>query len=81
MGWELFGSIIFGVAIGMLIGQFLISVNNGASLFALMICVIVAEIGARVHLELVAPVILRLMLLRSGEAGKKQGVDFAAGGH
>lgn len=29
----------------------------------------------------VAPVILRGMLLKSGEAGKKAGVDFAAGGH
>src|SRR5206468_75183 len=28
--------------------------------------------------EAVAPVILRAMLLRSGEAGKKKGVDFAA---
>ncbi len=51
VGWELFGSIIFGVAIGMLIGQFLLSVKQGASLFALMICVIVAEIGVRVHLD------------------------------
>jgi Kef-type K+ transport system membrane component KefB len=51
VSWELFGSLAFGVAIGMLIGQFLISVKNGASLFALMICVIVAEIGARVHLD------------------------------
>ena len=31
--------------------------------------------------ECVAPIILRIMLIRSGEAGKKQGVDFAAGGH
>jgi len=31
--------------------------------------------------EAVAPIILRAMLMRSGEAGKKQGVDFAAGGH
>jgi hypothetical protein len=29
--------------------------------------------------ECVAPVILRKMLIRSGEAGKKKGVDFAAG--
>ena len=29
--------------------------------------------------ECVAPVVLRIMLLRSGEAGKKQGVDFASG--
>ncbi len=51
VGWEVFGSMIFGVAIGMLIGQFLLSVKSGASLFALMICVVVAEIGARVHLD------------------------------
>ena len=31
--------------------------------------------------ECIAPIILRAMLVRSGEAGKKQGVDFAAGGH
>ena len=42
---------VFGVLIGMLIGQFLLSVKKGASLFALMICVIVAEIGARMHLD------------------------------
>ena len=29
--------------------------------------------------ECIAPIILRIMLIRSGEAGKKQGVDFAAG--
>jgi Kef-type K+ transport system membrane component KefB len=49
--WELFGSIAFGVAIGLVIGQFLISVKQGASLFALLICVVVAEIGSRVHLD------------------------------
>ena len=31
--------------------------------------------------ECIAPIILRIMLIRSGEAGKKEGVDFAAGGH
>ena len=51
VAWELFGSMVFGVAIGMLIGQFLISVKKGASLFALLICVVVAEIGTRVHLD------------------------------
>jgi hypothetical protein len=30
---------------------------------------------------LLAPPLLRLALIRSGEAGKKQAVDFAAGGH
>jgi len=51
VAWELFGSIAFGLAIGVLIGQFLLSVKGGASLFALMICVVVAEIGGRVHLD------------------------------
>jgi hypothetical protein len=31
--------------------------------------------------ERIALVIPRASLMRSGEAGKKQGVDFAAGGH
>ena len=60
VGWELLGSMVFGVAIGMLIGLFLRSVKHGAALFALMICVIVAEIGSRMHLD---PLII---LLASG---------------
>jgi hypothetical protein len=51
VSWELFGSVGFGVAIGMLIGAFLRSVDRGASLFALLICVVVAEIGSRLHLD------------------------------
>lgn len=52
VSWELFGSVAFGVAIGMLIGTFVRSVNRGASLFALLICIVVAEIGSRIHLDL-----------------------------
>jgi Kef-type K+ transport system membrane component KefB len=51
VSWELLGSVVFGVAVGMLIGQFVRSVARGASLFALLICVVVAEIGGRVHLD------------------------------
>ncbi len=51
VAWELLGSMVFGLLLGMLIGQYLLSVKKGASLFALMICVIVAEIGARMHLD------------------------------
>jgi Kef-type K+ transport system membrane component KefB len=51
VGWELIGSIVYGVVIGVLLGQFLLSVKQGASLFALMVCVVVAEIGSRVHLD------------------------------
>lgn len=51
VAWELLGSIAFGIAIGMLIGQFIRAVHNGASMFALLICIVVAEIGSRVHLD------------------------------
>ena len=51
VGWELLGSVAFGIAIGLLIGQFVRSVPRGAPLFALVICVVVAEIGSRVHLD------------------------------
>jgi NhaP-type Na+/H+ or K+/H+ antiporter len=51
VAWELIGSMVFGVAIGMLIGLFLRYVKQGAPLFALMVCVVVAEIGSRIHLD------------------------------
>jgi len=49
--WELFGSMGFGVVIGVLIATYLRHVKNNAALFALLICVVVAEIGSRVHLD------------------------------
>jgi Kef-type K+ transport system membrane component KefB len=51
VSWELGGSIIFGVAIGALLGVFLQAVKRGSSLFAVMVCLVVAEIGARIHLD------------------------------
>jgi Kef-type K+ transport system membrane component KefB len=51
VGWELLGSVGFGIAIGVVIGAFLRSVSRGAELFALLICVVVAQIGSRVHLD------------------------------
>jgi Kef-type K+ transport system membrane component KefB len=49
--WELFGSIAFGAVAGMLLGLFLRFVKEGAPLFALTVCVVVAEAGPRVHLD------------------------------
>lgn len=49
--WELVGSMVFGVLIGMLIGLYLRVVKSGAAMFALVICVVVGEIGARIHLD------------------------------
>ena len=51
VGWELIGSMVFGLLIGMVMGQFLKTVKRGGSLFGLLICVIVAEIGARMSLD------------------------------
>lgn len=51
VGWELVGSVGFGIAAGMLIGGFLRVVGRSASLFALLICVVVAQIGTRIHLD------------------------------
>jgi Kef-type K+ transport system membrane component KefB len=51
IGWELFGSMAFGVVIGMLIARYLMSVGRSSSLFALTVCVVVAEIGGDVHLD------------------------------
>lgn len=51
VSWELVGSIGFGIAIGMLLGVFLRYVKSGAVLFAVMVCVVVSEIGGRIHLD------------------------------
>ncbi|HSK03351.1 MAG TPA: cation:proton antiporter [Kofleriaceae bacterium] len=58
VGWELFGSMAFGLAAGLLLAAFLRHVKTGASLFALAICVVVAEAGPRVHLD---PLIVMLV--------------------
>ncbi|HEX3766052.1 MAG TPA: cation:proton antiporter [Kofleriaceae bacterium] len=51
VGWELVGSVGFGIAIGMVIGAFVRAMPRGAALFALLICVVVAEIGTRIALD------------------------------
>jgi Kef-type K+ transport system membrane component KefB len=49
--WELVGSLVFGLLLGALVGQYMLSVKKGAAMFLVMICVIVAEIGTRMHLD------------------------------
>ncbi|HSN30748.1 MAG TPA: cation:proton antiporter, partial [Kofleriaceae bacterium] len=51
VAWELIGSMVFGLLMGMVLGQYLKTVKRGATLFGLMICVVVAEIGARTGLD------------------------------
>jgi Kef-type K+ transport system membrane component KefB len=49
--WELLGSLVFGLLLGALVGQYMLSVKRGAAMFLVLICVIVAEIGTRMHLD------------------------------
>jgi Kef-type K+ transport system membrane component KefB len=51
VAWELIGSMGFGIAIGALLGVFVQTVKRGAALFTVMICIVVAEIGTRIHLD------------------------------
>jgi Kef-type K+ transport system membrane component KefB len=51
VGWELFGSIAFGFVMGLLLATFLRFSPRNGPLFATLVCVVVAEIGSRVHLD------------------------------
>ncbi|MBX3274016.1 MAG: cation:proton antiporter [Sandaracinaceae bacterium] len=57
VAWELFGSIGAGIVIGAVLLLFLSKVRGSASLFLVMVCVIVAEVGTAVHLD---PLIIAL---------------------
>ena len=51
VSWQLFGSIAFGIAMGMTIGGYLRWVQRNGVLFAVLCCVVVAEIGPRARLD------------------------------
>ena len=57
IAWEVFGSLGVGIFIGFVFGQFIIHVETGAGLFAVMMCFVVAEIGNAIHLD---PLIIAL---------------------
>ena len=57
IAWEVFGSLGVGMFIGIVLGAFINYVETGAGLFAVMMCVVVAEIGNAVHLD---PLIIML---------------------
>ncbi len=51
IAWEIFGSIGIGVVVGVLLSVYLRKVRAGTPLFVLLTCVVIAEIGRRVHLD------------------------------
>jgi len=51
LGWEIIGSLVAGVLLGLLLTQFLRYVKGGASLFILALCVIIAEVGRQLAFD------------------------------
>lgn len=51
VSWELGGSAGIGLFIGVLLALFLKHVERGATLFVVLICFVVAEVGAAIHLD------------------------------
>jgi Kef-type K+ transport system membrane component KefB len=49
--WELLGSMVAGVLVGVILAMFLRAVRGGSALFVLAVCFVVAEAGRRLHLD------------------------------
>ncbi|RMH44520.1 MAG: sodium:proton exchanger [Deltaproteobacteria bacterium] len=58
IAWEIFGSAGIGLVIGVLLALFLAKVERGAVLFVVLVCAVVSEVGAVVHLD---PLIVTLV--------------------
>ena len=63
--WELLGSMAFGLVIGILLGRYLLYVKGGAAMFALMVCVVVAEIAPTIHLDVLIVLLAAGIWLRN----------------
>ena len=51
VAWELAGSLLIGAALGATIAVYLSRVRAGSALFVLMVTFVMAEVGARLHLD------------------------------
>lgn len=51
LGWELAGSMAAGVVVGVIVATYLWRVKDGAALFVLLVCVVAAEVGRRLHFD------------------------------
>jgi Kef-type K+ transport system membrane component KefB len=69
--WELGGSVVVGLFVGVLIGLYLGRVRDGAPLFVLMVAFVVAEVGARIGLDPLLVALSAGMLIRNvtGQGG------------
>jgi len=72
VAWELLGSFVAGAGIGAILGLYLRRIDTGRPMFVLMVCFVVAEVGARIGLDpllvaLTAGILIR-NLSHQGEA-------------
>lgn len=51
IAWEVFGSIGVGIFSGIMLGLFIHHVGQGMGLFAIMLCLVLAEVATAVHLD------------------------------
>ncbi len=51
IGWELFGSIAGGLLVGLLMSVYLRKVEEGTALFVLLVCLVISQVGAAIHLD------------------------------
>lgn len=51
LAWSVLGSIAVGLFIGVVLGAFLRYVSRGVGLFAVMLCLLIAEVGGALHLD------------------------------
>lgn len=67
--WEIFGSILVGVVVGMLLGLYLRRVKQGLALFVLLLCILVSEVGRRAHLDPLIVMLAAGLFLQNGTKG------------
>jgi Kef-type K+ transport system membrane component KefB len=51
LAWELVGSLVAGVLIGIILAVYLRKIRSGGGLFVLTVCFVIAEVGRRLHFD------------------------------
>ncbi|MCZ2076488.1 MAG: cation:proton antiporter [Bryobacterales bacterium] len=65
LAWEIFGSALAGVFIGLLVTTYLRSIEGGGALFVITLGFLVAEVGQRIHLDPLLVALFAGMFIRN----------------
>jgi Kef-type K+ transport system membrane component KefB len=65
LAWEIFGSLAAGTVVGAVLAVYLKKVGGAASMFLLLVTVVVAEVGRRLHFDPLLVAIAAGMLVRN----------------